>query len=73
MRNGPIVTRKFCWAITYEASDIDYGKVPPVSLKAVMKSLMAMSRMGSSFKIDNENMSLANDSLAMPKDESNKQ
>ena len=67
MRNGPIVTRKFCWAITYEASDIDYGKVPPVSLKAVTKSLMAMSRMGSSFKIDNENMSLANDSLAMPK------
>jgi hypothetical protein len=51
MRVGPIVSRKFCWAITYEASDVDYGKVPRVSLKAPTASLMAMMRMKTSFKI----------------------
>jgi hypothetical protein len=66
MRVGPIVSRKFCWAITYEASDMGYGKVPPVSLKAVTTSLMFMSRMTPSFKINDENVPFANESITIP-------
>jgi hypothetical protein len=66
MRVGPIVSRKFCWAITYEASDVDYGKVPRVSLKATTTSLVAMMRMKKSVKTDDERVPLADHSVPIP-------
>ena len=43
MRVGPIVSRKFCWVITYEASDHLFDAPP--SFKGVTTSLMALSRL----------------------------
>lgn len=52
MRVGPIVCRKFCWAVTYDMEEEDEKNTKSFSFKTVALSVLALSKLSSKLPDD---------------------